>query len=166
MKNACNPVSLSDDMNFSVSIPMPETVWWNLFPSCETLKTREKEWDSYRQIQSLYREVYSNVDGTLEDLFGKDWYLFHFGDRIVLFVGKVIFRFKKKSLTTFKHQFSPHNALIIDEESYNVDEQTYCVVSFTCISFCRRNPLQDTPEEDEYYWKRKVWGYINMHNKS
>lgn len=108
----------------------------------------------------MYKAVFTSVEGPLEDIFGKEWFILHWSHTVGV-IRNVNFVLKERSLLQFKHKILPSNALQIEEGSLTVHSVTDCVVSFHFSSFCRRNPLLKIREEDEDFWRSRVRELLN-----
>ena len=141
------------ERNLSSSIPMPENVYRRLFPDSEKQPELDQEGLGYHRTQTLYKEKYLTVEGPLEELFGKEWYLTHVSQNVGVIYGKISFNFKKKTLLQYQHIIQAANMNTLNPDSLKEESQTYLVVNYLFTNICRRQPFLNPPRETTYWTK-------------
>ena len=102
MYHTVSPQQGNPSRNRIVEFPMPESIYLQLFPDAQKTNSKDiHKFATYKQSRRIYKKIYEKASD-LDDLFGENWWRFHFKTNIGILFGKIEFYLIEQKLNFFE----------------------------------------------------------------
>ena len=129
-----------------VSFPITLEDWTLLFPFLVTRK-------------GVLKQAFASVTDC-EQLFGNEWFIFHFGQSLGFFFGSISFTLKEHSI--MEHKTKHFDSSLVIPDSIKINSSTYLHISFHFNSI--RRWAFDCREGENDDWKLMVNRSLEVNN--